>query len=183
MKCSLGISNFLEEISSLLFCSFPLFLCIDRWRRLSYLSCYSLELCIQMLISFLFSFAFPFSSFHSYLWALPRQAFCFFACLSMGMVLIPVSCTMSGTSIHEMITTPQMSFFWEFNRQSTNMVYLYPRRQELTRWSLVFPLKKLKKFFSFIYRMGQVTFRQKHYFSKLKEPKSMLPSEKAIPDP
>ena len=37
MKCSLGISNFLEEISSLLFCSFPLFLCIDRWRRLYYL--------------------------------------------------------------------------------------------------------------------------------------------------
>ena len=30
-------------------------------------SCYSLELCIQMLISFLFSFAFWFSSFHSYL--------------------------------------------------------------------------------------------------------------------
>ena len=30
-------------------------------------SCYSLELCIQMLISFLFSFAFRFSSFHSYL--------------------------------------------------------------------------------------------------------------------
>ena len=30
-------------------------------------SCYSLELCIQMFISFLFSFAFRFSSFHSYL--------------------------------------------------------------------------------------------------------------------
>ena len=29
--------------------------------------CYSLELCIQMLLSFLFSFAFLFSSFHSYL--------------------------------------------------------------------------------------------------------------------
>ena len=30
-------------------------------------SYYSLELCIQMFISFLFSFAFRFSSFHSYL--------------------------------------------------------------------------------------------------------------------
>ena len=30
-------------------------------------SCYSLELCIQIGISFLFSFAFCFSSFHSYL--------------------------------------------------------------------------------------------------------------------
>ena len=34
-------------------------------------SCYSLELCIQMLISFFFSFAFCFSSFHSYLYRLP----------------------------------------------------------------------------------------------------------------
>ena len=38
MKCSLSISNFLEEISSFLFCCFPLFLCIDHWGRLSYLS-------------------------------------------------------------------------------------------------------------------------------------------------
>ena len=35
-------------------------------------SCYSLELCIQMLISFLVSFALRLSSFHSYLWGLPR---------------------------------------------------------------------------------------------------------------
>ena len=39
MKCSLGISNFLEGISHLShFCCFPLFPCIDRWGRLSYLS-------------------------------------------------------------------------------------------------------------------------------------------------
>ena len=37
------------------------------WGRFSYLSCYSLEFCIQMGISFLFSFAFHFSTFHSYL--------------------------------------------------------------------------------------------------------------------
>ena len=38
IKYSLGISNFLEEISSLSHYIFPLFLCIDRWGRLSYLS-------------------------------------------------------------------------------------------------------------------------------------------------
>ena len=39
MKCSLSISNFLEEISSLSQSIFFLvFLCIDRWGRLSYLS-------------------------------------------------------------------------------------------------------------------------------------------------
>ena len=36
MKCSLGISNFLEE--SFPFYCFPLFLCINHWGRLSYLS-------------------------------------------------------------------------------------------------------------------------------------------------
>ena len=35
--------------------------------RKAFFSCYSSELCIQMLVSFLFSFAFRFSSFHSYL--------------------------------------------------------------------------------------------------------------------
>ena len=57
MKCSLGISNFLEEISSLshsvLFLYF--FILITEEGILIY-SCYSLELCIQMPISFLFPF-------------------------------------------------------------------------------------------------------------------------------
>ena len=63
--------------------------------------CYSLELCIQMGISFLFSFAFHFSSFHSYLCGLLRKPFCLF-CISFfgGMVLMIVSCTMSPTSAH-----------------------------------------------------------------------------------
>ena len=38
MESSLDISNFLEEIPSFPFYCFPLFLCIDHWGRLSYLS-------------------------------------------------------------------------------------------------------------------------------------------------
>ena len=38
MKSSLGVSNFLEEISSLSHCIVFLFLCRDHWGRLSYLS-------------------------------------------------------------------------------------------------------------------------------------------------
>ena len=38
MKYSLGISNFLDKISSFPFYCFPLVLCIDCWGRLSYLS-------------------------------------------------------------------------------------------------------------------------------------------------
>ena len=66
MKCSLGISHFLEEISSLspsvIFLYF-FALITEEWFLIS--PCYSLELCIQMGISFLFLFAFQFSSFHS----------------------------------------------------------------------------------------------------------------------
>ena len=66
MKCSLGISNFLEEISSFShFIVFLYFLALIAEEGFLISSCYSLELCIQMGISFLFSFAFCFSSFHS----------------------------------------------------------------------------------------------------------------------
>ena len=104
MKCSLGISHFLEEISSLSHSVVSLYffaLVVEEGFFFFFLisSCYSLELCIQMLISFLFSFAFRFS-FHSYLYGLPRQPFCFVLhFFSMGMVLIPVSCSMSRTCL------------------------------------------------------------------------------------
>ena len=67
MKCSLGISDFLEEISSLSHSVLFLYffaLVAEEGFVISF--CYSLELCIQMLISFLFSFAFCISSFLSY---------------------------------------------------------------------------------------------------------------------
>ena len=44
----------------------------------------SLELCIQLGIAFLFSFAFHFYSFLSYLSGLLRQPFCLFAFLFLG---------------------------------------------------------------------------------------------------
>ena len=91
MKCSLGISNFLDEISSLshsivFLYFFPLL--TEEGFLIS--PCFSLELCIQMGVSFIFSFAFCFSSFHSYF------ALFFF----LGMVLIPVFSTMLRTSVH-----------------------------------------------------------------------------------
>ena len=103
MKCSLGISNILEEISSLshtvvFLYFFALiaeegFLISPGYSYLSWLF-YSFS-CIQMGISFLFSFAFCFSSFHSYFKASSDNHFAFLHFFSMRMVLIPVSCTMS----------------------------------------------------------------------------------------
>ena len=68
MKCSLGISSFLEEIPSLSHSVvFLYFFALIAEEGFLISSWYSLELCIQMLISFLFSFAFHFFSSHSYL--------------------------------------------------------------------------------------------------------------------
>ena len=68
MKRSLGISNFLEEISRLSHSiGFLNFFALITEEGFLISSCYSLELCSQMGLSFLFSFAFYFSSFHSYL--------------------------------------------------------------------------------------------------------------------
>ena len=68
MKYSLGILNFLEEISSVSHSIVFLYFFALITKEGSLISlCSSLELCIQMGISFLFSFAFQFSSFLSYL--------------------------------------------------------------------------------------------------------------------
>ena len=67
MKCSLGISNYLEEISSLSHSVVSLyFFALITQEGFLISPCYSLELCIQMDISFLFSFAFNFSYFLNY---------------------------------------------------------------------------------------------------------------------
>ena len=85
MKSSLGISNFLEEISCLSHSVvFLYFFALITEEGFLISPCYSLELCIQMGISFLFSLAFCFSSFHSYLWGLLRQPLCLFAWLFLG---------------------------------------------------------------------------------------------------
>ena len=59
MKCSLGISNFLEEICSLSHSIvFLYFFALITEEGFFSSPCYSLQFCIQMDISFLFSFAF-----------------------------------------------------------------------------------------------------------------------------
>src|SRR5574337_356304 len=102
MKCSLGISHFLEAISSLSHSIvFLYFFALITEEGFLISPCCSLELCIQMGISFLFSFAFRFSFFFTAICKASSDShFAFLHFLSMGMVLIPVSCTMSRTSFH-----------------------------------------------------------------------------------
>ena len=67
LKCSLGISNFLEEISSFSHSVvFLYFFALITEEGFLISPCYSLELCIQMGIPFLFSFVVSLSSFLSY---------------------------------------------------------------------------------------------------------------------
>ena len=100
MEYSLGISNFLEEIASLSHSIvFLYFIALITEEGFLISPCYSLELCIQMGISFLFSFAFHFSSFTAICKASSDSHFVFCIFFS-RMVLIPVSWTMSRTSVH-----------------------------------------------------------------------------------
>ena len=80
MKYSLGISNFLEEKSCLSHSIvFLYFFVLIAEEGFLISPGYSLELCIQMAMSFLFYFAFCFSSFHSYFKASSDSHFAFFS--------------------------------------------------------------------------------------------------------
>ena len=112
MKCFLGNSNFLEEISisslshSIVFL-YLFALITDEGFLIS--PCYSLELCIQMEVSFLFSFSFTSLLFSAICKASSENHFVLLHFFFLGMVLITssiqchytmsctinVSCTMS----------------------------------------------------------------------------------------
>ena len=91
MKCSLGVSNFLEEISSLLILLFLLFLFSDHCGRLSYLSLLFFGTLHSDGWCFLFFLAFSFSSFLSSLLGLLRQLFAILHFSFLGIVLITAS--------------------------------------------------------------------------------------------
>ena len=86
MKCSLCISNFFEEISSLSHSIvFLYFFALITEEGFVISPCYALELCIQMGISFLFSFAFCF----------PSQ--------SCPILCDPMDYSSPGSSVHEIL--------------------------------------------------------------------------------
>ena len=96
--CSFGISNFFEEISSLSHSIVFLYFFTEEGFLIS--PCYSLKLCIQVGISFLSPLLFTSLLFTAICKASSDSHFAFLHFFSMGMVLIPVSCTMSQTSVY-----------------------------------------------------------------------------------
>ena len=101
MKCSTEISNFLKEISSLSHSIvFLYFFLLITEEGFLISPCCSLELCIQMDLSFLLSFAFSFSSFLAICKTSSENHFAFLHFFFLGMVLITASYTVSWTSAH-----------------------------------------------------------------------------------
>ena len=98
MKCSLGISNFLEVISVL--SHSVVFLYSLHWSlRKAFLSL--LDILCNSAFKWLYPFcAFCFSSFTAIYKGSSDRHFAFLHFIFLGMVLIPVSCTMSGTLVH-----------------------------------------------------------------------------------
>ena len=100
MKSFLGISNFLDEISSLShYIVFLYFFALITYEDFLISPCYSLELCIQMDIYFLFSFAFHFPFLFSAIYKAFADNYFAFLHFFLGMILIPASCTMPWTSV------------------------------------------------------------------------------------
>ena len=99
MKCSLVITNFLEEISSLshsiIFLYFSALITEEGFPISPFCSS---ELCIQMRLSFLFSFAFHV---FSHLFVRPPQTTILPFCISFPwVILFTASCAKSRTSVH-----------------------------------------------------------------------------------
>ena len=101
MKYSLGISNYLEEISRL--SHTIVFFCFLHWSpRKAFLSLLAILWNSAFKSVYLFYSRLPFASllFTAICKASSDNHFAFLHFFSLGMVLIPASCTMSQTSIH-----------------------------------------------------------------------------------
>ena len=100
MKCSFGISDFLEEIPSLsrsvVFLYFFAMIAEEVCLISSAFRCLYLSFSPLLFASLLFT---------AICKASPDSHFAFLPFFSMGMVLIPVSCTMSRTSFHSSLGT------------------------------------------------------------------------------
>ena len=100
VKCSLGIYNFLEISSHSHSTVFLYFFSLITEKGFLISLCYSSELCIQMGVSFLSPLLLASLLFTAICKASSESHFAFLPFFFLGMVLIPVSCTMSWTSIH-----------------------------------------------------------------------------------
>ena len=140
MKYSLGISNFLEEISSLSHSVvFLYFFALITEEAFLISPCYSSEPCIYMLLTFLFSFAFSFSSFLSYLY--PQTTilpFCISFSWGLSWSLPPVQCHEPLSSGIPFIRSNPLNLFVTSTVQSINKYLL---KNWINKWIVFLEVK------------------------------------------
>ena len=152
MKCSLGISNFLEEISSLSHSIvFLYFFALIPEEGFLISPCHSLELCTQMGISFLFTSLL----FTAICKACSDSHFAFLHFFFLGLVLIPVSCTMPQTSVHSssgilsIRANPFISFDNCKHRQgqhpNLDMEHFHHSIKSSHTWEAIFTIEKQQR--------------------------------------
>ena len=101
MKCSIAISNFLEEISTLSHSViFLYFFALITEEGFLISPCCSLELCIQMGTAFLYALPLASLLFSAIFKAFSDNHFAYLHFFFLGMVLIATFCTKLQTSIH-----------------------------------------------------------------------------------
>ena len=146
MKCSLGISNFLEAISSLSHSVvFLYFFALITKEGFLVPLCYSLEFCTQVDISFLSPLPFTSLLFSAICKAFWDNHFAFVHFFFLVMVLIIASCTMSQASVHSSSGTvyqfqsldSSCHFPWFEILEWNNAIcsYMHRPRNYHTKWS------------------------------------------------
>ena len=143
MKYSLGISNFLEEISSLSHSVvFLYFFALIAEQGFLISPCYSLELCIQMLISFLFSFAFLPLFFPQLFVRPPQTAILLFLLLFY---------TQGSIETHEMSPEPKKVFFTTICQGPFEFIRFFFSLMSSSRLSPLIHTYIIFQFYLFIY--------------------------------
>ena len=139
MKCSLGISNFFEDISSLSHSIvFLYFFALISEAGFLIFPCYSLELCIQMGISFLFSLPFASFLFSAICQASLDYHFAFLHSFSSGWSWSqpPVQCHEPLSIVLQVLCLPDLIFESVCHFQCIivgDLIYVIPE------WLVVFP--------------------------------------------
>ena len=111
MKCSFGISDFLEEISSLSHSVvFFYFFALIAEEGFLIFPCYLWNFTFKWVYLSFSPLLFASLIFTAICKASSDAYFAFLHFFSMGMVFIPVSCTMSQTSIHSLSGTLSLKF-------------------------------------------------------------------------
>ena len=155
MKYSLGISNFLEEISSLPhYVVFLYFFALITEEGFLISPCYSLELCIKWVNLCLSPLLFTYLLFTAICKASSDSYFAFLHSFFLGLVLLPVSYTCQCTNMYHTANV--------LNTNNSKTVWIYSAVKKNSFESVVMRWMKLEPIIQ-----SEVSQKEKHQYSIL----------------